>query len=134
MFPFLGGIWSCSKINLIFLENPNITFHTNNLVESTNRTLNRKYRGIAHFDYVVYELIEYFKNKNNFNGPIFTLTKVLSLYVRNKAFDNLITKKDLNKSIQYTLKEYYNTNKTNEKVVIELSGDNTNKEDNINTE
>jgi len=49
------------------MEDPNIIFFTNNIVESTSRILNSKYRGIcktfAHFEYAILKLIEYFEKK-----------------------------------------------------------------------
>lgn len=123
-FPFSERIWNYSIINMMLIDNPNIIFYTNNLVKSTNRTLNNKYRGICktfcNFEYAIYELIDYFEKKMVYKEKQINMTKALSIYTRQNKYDNLTTNKKFNNYLKELEEEYNKNNKCNEAIEDDL--------------
>ena len=109
---------------MMLIDNPNIIFYTNNLVKSTNRTLNNKYRGICktfcNFEYAIYELIDYFEKKMVYKEKQINMTKALSIYTRQNKYDNLTTNKKFNNYLKELEEEYNKNNKCNEAIEDDL--------------
>ena len=100
-FPLNEKIWNYNISLLYFIDNHDDIFFTNNLIETINRILNNKYKGICktfyNFEYAKNELFKYFDNKSLYKERNVSYTKALTYYARITNVTNLITKKELNK-------------------------------------
>ena len=94
-------------------NNPDLYFYTNNILESTNRTLNAHYIGLTKdfytFSRSILELMDLFKTKDVYEDKYCSITRALAYYAHKNDNTDLITNQDL-KNI---LKDYINYRKKN---------------------
>lgn len=90
-------MWNYNLALLYFIDNHNDIFFTNNLIETINRVLNSKYKGVwktfYNFEYALNELFNYFENKSIYNERNISYIRDLAYYVRINDLKNLIKKK-----------------------------------------
>ena len=94
--------------------NNNILFYTNNITESFNRTLNKKYIGFCktmyNFKNAILDTIILYTMHNTYQEKKLSITRSLEHYVKTKEHFDLIENKDL-KKIKDMYKEYLLKNK-----------------------
>ena len=104
--PFSSWDWNYNKI-IHENEDENIYFFTNNIVESTNRTINLHHGGniksILSFKNCIIELLGIFNKKKVYQNNKLSITRALAFYTNKDDFRIQII--DLNK-FKYILLDY----------------------------
>ena len=108
-YPYKDLDW-CYDINDINNDiDINTIFFTNNLLESTNRTININYVGISksfyNFEHAIFELFKIFDTKKNYQNPTISTSRAIAYYLKNNRIYDLIDHQKLI-SIKNTYKEF----------------------------
>ena len=86
-----------------------IKFYTNNIIESFHKTLNPSYIGgtktFSHFKTALFEILDLYKNKNEYKPRKLSITRALAYYTNNNEVNDLIKYSSL-KTIKDSYKKY----------------------------
>ena len=86
--------WNYNSL-LINSVNNNILFYTNNITESFNRTLNKKYIGFCRtmlkFNNAIIDTINLYKMHNIYQERKLSITRALEHYVKNNVSFDIIS-------------------------------------------
>ena len=117
-YPFNNKQWNYNVAINNNIFDIDYLFLTNNIVESTNRTLNINYIGSCksfnNFEYSIHELFNIFKNKKPYVVPNMSTTRALAFYAKTNNITKLITFVDI-KEINNNYSNYLK----NKKISIE---------------
>ena len=104
--------WNYNSLLLNSVNN-NILFYTNNITESFNRTLNKKYIGFCrtmfNFNNAIIDTINLYKMHNIYQERKLSITRALEHYVKNNVSFDIISFKEL-KKIKLSYKDYMENN------------------------
>ena len=98
-FPLNKLYWNYYYANLASEGNDTL-FFTNNVVESSNRTINKLFIGaiknVSLFEYTINQFINLYENQHKkYISPQFSVTNAINYYVKNTNINSLITFKKL---------------------------------------
>ena len=110
---FKKEMWNYSKVILNNINNNNLIFYTNNICESFNRTLNKKYIGYCktmyNFQMCIYDIINFYNNHEQYKSKKISITRALEHYAKIQNHFELITDENL-KMIKKNYKKYLTDN------------------------
>ena len=94
-FPLNKLYWNYYYYANFSFDDNDTLFFTNNVVESSNRTLNKLFIGsiktVSLFEYIINQIINLYENVHKiYIQPKFSVTNALNYYVKNNNIKNLI--------------------------------------------